>query len=774
MNTNDTDIAQQNFANPWNGLRTYTEGEIIYGRAAEIQVLSQLILQSNQTVVYGRSGIGKSSILNAGIFPVMRRHNVFPVYVRFEHNVDESYLHQIKGAIRREIDARHGQIVPLRLVEKTGNETLWEFFHRMSYLTPGGEQLKPMIVFDQFEEIFTLESNREKVTHFFRELADLINNVMPESLSAANAVPDTKAGVPKSDGSDMLDLGLDMFKLATYSYSTESNYHLVFTLREDFLAYLERNTTGIPALKNNRYCLQSINDEQAAEIIMEPRPGLVSKDVAKLIIQKVTGETSFEIDGIPEIQVDSAILSLYLSRIYEKMQADGQNHITAELVETYSDNIIEDFYSDAIRGLPDKGVAWLENSLINDAGRRDNRDKYTVLHESSLTETQLNRLIDQDKLLRQFSYGGGLRVEYIHDIIVPIALRHKHNREVLVRQNRLKKRTLILSGFIILLLIAIVVLLFSNSGDAEKSEIYTITLQEDSTINLNEYWKAELIVTDHGDTLLRTLLDKTVPTVSFETTKELQLLPKINVNFLVGSLKADSISLSPENGQQIKIVLSQLMKRKAISGTVMSTVGSRAPICDALIIIDDQVVKSNYRGEFRIYVDETYSDNIIRIIRNGYQLYEGKLNPRKIYRLRYNDDYTFYKKAKDVEKMLDSIPDRIVLSGRINSIINGDTLGGNARMELAVVGDSIIGYMYYLKSFQRESNKYNSYFMINGSIDPSDNTFRMNLTDAVDNHSQYVGVIKDNKWQADAFYKKDKISFFSLSQIPVTLQEATE
>jgi hypothetical protein len=45
--------------NPWNGLRTYLEGEVLYGRDSEIQVLSLLVMQNCQTVVYGRSGIGK-------------------------------------------------------------------------------------------------------------------------------------------------------------------------------------------------------------------------------------------------------------------------------------------------------------------------------------------------------------------------------------------------------------------------------------------------------------------------------------------------------------------------------------------------------------------------------------------------------------------------------------------------------------------------------------------------------------------------------------------
>lgn len=413
-------------SNPWNGLRTYVEGEPIYGRSGEIHTLSMMILQNSQTVVYGRSGIGKSSVLNAGVFPRVRRKGVFPVYVRFEHNVEKSYLDQIKDAVERETK-RPGQEITIReLVAPGQDETLWEYFHRVEYIDRDGDPVRPLIVFDQFEEIFTLENDKGKRHRFFRELTDLINNIRPDNLEAGNKSSEGSGEVSATTG---LDLGLDLLGDLNFEYKDGSDFHLVFTLREDFLSYLERNTVGIPALKNNRYCLQPINEEQAAEIIMKPRPGLVDISVAKLIIEKVTREKDFEIDGVPELQVDSAILSLYLSRLYDKMEAEGVETITRELVETHSDNIIEDFYSDAIKGLESGSVQWLEDTLINEDGRRDNRDRSTVLRESGLSEEDLDRLIYDVKLLRQFSYGGDLRVEYIHDVLCPVITDRRQKRE---------------------------------------------------------------------------------------------------------------------------------------------------------------------------------------------------------------------------------------------------------------------------------------------------------------------------------------------------------
>ena len=76
-------MEEQNKKNPWLGLESYKEGEILYGRDDDIRDLTQCVLSDIDTLLYGRSGIGKSSILNAGIIPAARRNGYLPVLVRF-------------------------------------------------------------------------------------------------------------------------------------------------------------------------------------------------------------------------------------------------------------------------------------------------------------------------------------------------------------------------------------------------------------------------------------------------------------------------------------------------------------------------------------------------------------------------------------------------------------------------------------------------------------------------------------------------------------------
>ena len=91
---------KEQLKNPWKGLNFYTEGEIIYGRKAEIQSLSQYIFNNTQTVLYGRSGIGKTSILNAGIFPKARLEGMIPVCIRLKHDDVDNYIWQVRAAIK--------------------------------------------------------------------------------------------------------------------------------------------------------------------------------------------------------------------------------------------------------------------------------------------------------------------------------------------------------------------------------------------------------------------------------------------------------------------------------------------------------------------------------------------------------------------------------------------------------------------------------------------------------------------------------------------------
>ena len=422
--------------NPWLGLESYQEGEILYGRDEDIRDLTQCVLNDTDTLLYGKSGIGKSSILNAGVIPAARRNGYHPVSVRLSHKEQHSYLYQIRETIAKETDIR--EVVPCK---DKNRESLYEFFHRHTFHDKNGDRVKLLIVFDQFEEIFTLQDSEQKKKSFFTELADFLNDVMPSYLQT-EAVEQTgeKKEIDLTDANAFdnlfesldLDIGSDITE-----YINDNEIHMVFTIREDFLSEFEYYTATIPSLKQGRYGLRPINEEQAAQIILRPVPGLISEDVARLIIEKVTGRTDFELDGIPEIEVDSAVLSLYLNRLYD---AKKKKKITARLVEQKGGEIIADFYNEAISCVSDSTIEYLEEMLLNGQNRRDNITVFDAINDGHVTEEELDILCNKKKVLRQFNYAGDMRIEYVHDILCPVVKAHKDERLRLKQDEEERRR----------------------------------------------------------------------------------------------------------------------------------------------------------------------------------------------------------------------------------------------------------------------------------------------------------------------------------------------
>lgn len=423
--------------NPWLGLQSYSEEETIYGRDNDIQELTQCVLGDKETLLYGKSGIGKSSILNAGVIPTSIRKGFLTVPVRLDHKKDKSYLSQISAEIAFQMAKRYGDTNAKGIVEvlkpkrEEEEESFYEYFHRHKFLHPSGERVKLLIILDQFEEIFTLQDKEPIKKRFFAEMADFLNDIMPEYLSEEEEIvePGNQKAIELKNDQDLDDIFGDV-QLSTEQHApkfvTDNDIHIVFTIREDFLSEFEYYTATIPALKHNRYGLRPLNEEQAAQIILNPVPGLVSLSVAKLIIEKVTNKKDFDINGVPEIEVDSAVLSLYMNRLYDAKIGDM---ITTELVEEKGSGIIKQFYYSVIETIDPQKVEFLEERLLNSQNRRENITEFNVLHDGKFTKKELNDLCEGDKkILRKFYLSGDMRIEFIHDILCPVIKQHKEER----------------------------------------------------------------------------------------------------------------------------------------------------------------------------------------------------------------------------------------------------------------------------------------------------------------------------------------------------------
>src|SRR5712692_10254640 len=113
-----------NEQNPWPGLAAFTEdlSSFFFGREEEIEQLFRLLKRETLTVLFGQSGLGKSSLLQAGLFPKLRQAEFLPIYLRLDHDEKAPPLaDQVRTALNSAFAANDVQAP--RFLD---NETLWE------------------------------------------------------------------------------------------------------------------------------------------------------------------------------------------------------------------------------------------------------------------------------------------------------------------------------------------------------------------------------------------------------------------------------------------------------------------------------------------------------------------------------------------------------------------------------------------------------------------------------------------------------------------------
>src|SRR6266446_88815 len=153
---------------PWPGPAAYAErdADFFHGRAAETAELHRLIHAEPVSVLYALSGLGKTSLLCAGVFPRLRAEGWLPVRIRLDHRDRDDdgqpalpLPAQVLAAVA-EAALDSGVAVPEWDAEK---DTLAEAFHARGGRFWGAheeEPVTPVLVFDQFEECWTLTRDR--------------------------------------------------------------------------------------------------------------------------------------------------------------------------------------------------------------------------------------------------------------------------------------------------------------------------------------------------------------------------------------------------------------------------------------------------------------------------------------------------------------------------------------------------------------------------------------------------------------------------------------
>ncbi len=385
----DIDVSQ----NPWAGLSSYedpaTAKHILKfcGRDDDSYDVARLIEGNVFVTLYGKSGIGKTSLLNAGVFPELRDEHFTPVALRLGMRDDEhpeSYQTLIIGAVERTVGGVETVDVIGEQTDAQAADYLWNYFARHRFYDQQGEPTSPVVVFDQFEEVF--RTSREEAETLLRQLNYLNDK----------------------------DHRLDYDEVDGKPYHYEQNFRFAVSIREDDLYRLEDSLDRcyLPALKRCRYRLRSLSEEGARDAIVIPGKGLLDEEEQDRIVEKI-----IDISRDKEaLGISTNVLSLICSRLFVEQQKSGAGQISLPLVETFvKGNPFERFYNEATQGLTNRERTYIEDHFVDSTGRRNS------IPESDFRMNVKNgsALLDgSHKILQRTSTstdGSSYRIELIHD-----------------------------------------------------------------------------------------------------------------------------------------------------------------------------------------------------------------------------------------------------------------------------------------------------------------------------------------------------------------------
>lgn len=439
--------------NPWLGLLAFREANrrFFFGRDEELDDLFRRVRRETLTVLYAQSGLGKTSLLQAGLFPRLREEGFLPVPIRLDYGDFEEGVRtdadppgrQIAQAIAGAIHARKlaGATDPLAAPGP------WEYLHDVDFDLPNdtGGLLTPVLVFDQLEELFTLGASRRDngrlAVRTTELLGDLIENRVPRALERA-----MKANPSIVD---------------RYTFE-QARYRVLLSLREDYLPHLHALRGEIPSIILNNVRLMRFDRRHALDVVERPAAArhLVTRDVADAIVRTVAGQDSTS-DGVSasrpvdeppaeRLEVDPSLLSLFCRQLNGLRIKRGEAAISLELVASNKESVLRDFYLDCFRDLarpPAGGVkAFVEDFLLTQKGYRD---RLTVERANEiLVDTyhgaphDLDTLVDR-RLLHVEERGKTPQIELTHDVLAPIALRERAERMHTDELRRAEERRLL-------------------------------------------------------------------------------------------------------------------------------------------------------------------------------------------------------------------------------------------------------------------------------------------------------------------------------------------
>lgn len=379
--------------NPFIGPRSFKEGEQLYGRKRETIQLTNLLIAERIILLYSPSGAGKTSLIHAALLPKLRqRHFVTLPIMRVNLEPPSEFIGQpgfnrytfslltaLEADRPNEMQKPEAELAQLSLVEYLDQ--------RRADSEDSIEQAATLLVFDQFEEILTIDASDLALKQaFFEQLGTALK---------------------------------------------DPNLWALFSMREDYIAGLDPYLLAIPTHLRNTFRLDLLSRDTARHVLQrtalqaevnftdEAADRLID-DLSRVRLQKLDGS----IEDRPGISVEPVQLQVVCYNLWERLPPEVEQ-ITLSEIEALGDvdQALGDYYGTQVAAVAqhlqvsERNLRrWFDEALITPSGIRNQ-----VLLEQSTRQGINNEAIyrlEDVHLVRLETVRNRTWVELAHDRLV--------------------------------------------------------------------------------------------------------------------------------------------------------------------------------------------------------------------------------------------------------------------------------------------------------------------------------------------------------------------
>ena len=403
----DTAAASTSLEYRYPGAHSFADTEVdrhrFFGRDKERNEITNKVLSVNLLVLFGKSGLGKTSLLKAGVYPRLRERRMLPLLVRVNRR-DADPVTMVTEAIE---DACNAQGIEFTHGDRSG---LWEYF-KTTVFWHDNALWTPVLVLDQFEEIFTLQDATARRA-IARELGELVGGGLPERIRQRKRALSTHEGDNSLGFSD-----------------APPEVKLIISLREEYVGTLQEIFSEVPSILSNRVRLAPLAREQAEQAVIKPS---LSEDAFR------TRPFAYKENALNELldfleamngQIEPfqlQVLCSHVERRIEREQSAQEADAPGIEVDTGylggrqgMKSILKSFYRQAIKTLPGararrRARRLCEFGLLTQEGFRENLGERRILEEYKLSKGDLEQLVSA-RLLRREPQHDSFTYELTHD-----------------------------------------------------------------------------------------------------------------------------------------------------------------------------------------------------------------------------------------------------------------------------------------------------------------------------------------------------------------------